>query len=85
MVQIPNVTSRLSRLLPNMVDDFSVHLSAYMSHQDSMFEAFRELKRQATKEQDRNRLSELVAQINQLLDIIEIRLAELEGRKPPFK
>ena len=43
----------------------------------------RRLKRQASKEQDPDRLSELVAQMGELLDIIEERLAELQGRKSP--
>jgi hypothetical protein len=54
-----------------------------MAPQDSMSDALRQLKRQASKEQDPDRLGELVAQINELLDIIEGRLAELQGRKPP--
>jgi hypothetical protein len=66
-----------------MVDDLPVHLLAYMAPQDSMSDALRQLKRQASKEQDPDRLGELVAQMNELLDIIEGRLAELQGRKPP--
>jgi hypothetical protein len=54
-----------------------------MSHQDSMFEAMHELKRHASKEQDPDGLGELVEQINELLDIIEKRFAELEDRKAP--
>jgi hypothetical protein len=55
-----------------------------MPHQDSMFEALRELKRQAGKEREPERLRELVAQMNELLDIIEARLAEIDSRKPPL-
>jgi hypothetical protein len=55
-----------------------------MPNQDSMFEALRELKRQAGKEREPDRLRELVAQMNELLDIIETRLAEIDGRKPPL-
>ncbi len=67
-----------------MVDDLPVHLLAYMAPQDSMSDALRQLKRLASKEQNPDRLGELVAQIKELLNIIEERLAELQAREPPF-
>ena len=45
-----------------------------------MFRALRELTEQAAKEQDPERLCQLVLGITTLLDIIERRVAEIERR-----
>lgn len=48
-----------------------------------MSQTLRELTEQAAKEQDPERLRQLVLGINTLLDIIERRVAEIEGRSWP--
>jgi hypothetical protein len=50
---------------------------------DPMSQPLRELTEQAAKEQDPERLRQLVLGINTLLDIIERRVAEIEGRSRP--
>ena len=50
---------------------------------DAMSRALRELTEQAAKEQDPGRLRQVVLGINTLLDIIERRVAEIEGRSGP--
>jgi hypothetical protein len=50
---------------------------------DPMSRTLRELIEQATKEQDPERLRKLVLGVNTLLDIIERRVAEIEGRSRP--
>ena len=48
-----------------------------------MSRVLRELTEQSAKEQDPEKLRQLVLGINTLLDIIERRVAELEGRSGP--
>ena len=48
-----------------------------------MSRTLRELTAQAAKEQDSERLRQLVLGINTLLDIIERRVGEIEGRSRP--
>jgi len=51
-----------------------------MALDDPMSRTLRELTAQAAKEQDLERLRQLVLGINTLLDIIERRVAKIEGR-----
>ena len=54
-----------------------------MTLDDPMSRTLRELIEQAAKEQDPERLRQLVLGINTLLDIIERRVAAIEGRSRP--
>jgi hypothetical protein len=54
-----------------------------MALDDPMARTLRELTEQAAKEQDPERLRQLVLGINTLLDIIERRVAEIQGRSRP--
>lgn len=50
---------------------------------DSIFEDFRRIRDEAADERDGQKLRQLVMEINGLLDVIEERLAKLEGRSGP--
>jgi len=50
---------------------------------DPMSRTVRELIEQDAKEQDPQRLRQLVLGINTLLDVIERRVAEIKGRSRP--
>jgi hypothetical protein len=50
---------------------------------DSIFEDFRRIRDEAADELDGQKLRQLILEINGLLDIIEERLAKLEGRSGP--
>jgi hypothetical protein len=54
-----------------------------MALDDPMSRTLRELTEQAAKEQDPERLRQLVLGINTLLDIIERRVAEIQGPSRP--
>lgn len=55
-----------------------------MAHSESLSKALRDLKDLIAKEQDPHNLRELVAEINTLLDMIEMQVARLEGQDPPL-
>ena len=55
-----------------------------MAHSEPLSKALRDLKRLIAKERDPQNLRELVAEINTLLDMIEMQLARLEGQEPPL-
>lgn len=54
-----------------------------MSHRDAMYQALRDLKAQAAKEQDPEELRKLIIEVNHLLDIIERQVTWLQGGNPP--
>jgi hypothetical protein len=55
-----------------------------MAHSEHLSKALHDLKGLIAKERDPQNLRELVAEINTLLDMIEMQLARLEGQDPPL-
>jgi hypothetical protein len=53
-----------------------------MSREDVVSRDLRELKEYAMAERDPKKLRDLVVEINNVLDVIEMQAAKLEGRKP---
>lgn len=49
-----------------------------MTRQDPMFAALRQVREEAAKAQDPEKLHRLILEINSLLNVIEKRLAQLE-------
>lgn len=54
-----------------------------MSDREFVSKSLHDLKELIAKEQNPHNLRELVAEINSLLDLIEIQVARIEGQKPP--
>ena len=54
-----------------------------MSDRELVSKCLHDLKKLIAKEQNPHNLRELVAEINLLLDLIEIQVARIEGQKPP--
>jgi len=54
-----------------------------MSDHELVSKSLHDLKEMIAKEQNPHNLRELVAEINSLLDLIEIQVARIEGQKPP--
>jgi hypothetical protein len=54
-----------------------------MSNRELVSKSLHDLKELIAKEQNPHNLRELVAEINSLLDLIEIQVARIEGQKPP--
>lgn len=54
-----------------------------MSDHELLSKSLHGLKELIAKEQNPHNLRELVAEINSLLDLIEIQVARIEGQKPP--
>lgn len=54
-----------------------------MSDRELVSKSLHDLKELIAKEQNPHNLRELVAEINSLLDLIEIQVARIEGQKPP--
>ena len=52
-----------------------------MSPHDVVSGALQELREYAARQQDSEKLRELVIEINGVLDVIEVQLAKLEGGK----
>jgi hypothetical protein len=55
-----------------------------VAHSETLSKALHDLKGLIAKEQDPQNLRELVAEINKLLDMIEMQVARLEGQDPPL-
>ena len=55
------------------------HKGITLSPDDVVSRALRELKEYATQEEDPEKLHELVIEINQLLDIIEIKMTKIDA------
>jgi hypothetical protein len=55
-----------------------------MAHSELLSKALRDLKDLIAKERDPQNLRELVAEINTLLDMIEMQVARLESPDPPL-
>lgn len=55
-----------------------------MAHSEPLSKALRDLKDLIARERDPHNLRELVAEINTLLDMIEMQVARLEGQTPPL-
>jgi hypothetical protein len=54
-----------------------------MSDRELVSKYLHDLKELIAKEQNPHNLRELVAEINSLLDLIELQVAKIEGQKPP--
>jgi hypothetical protein len=54
-----------------------------MSNRELVSKSLHDLKELIAKEQNPHNLRELVAEINSLLDLIELQVARIEGEKPP--
>jgi hypothetical protein len=54
-----------------------------MSNRELVSKSLQDLKELIAKEQNPHNLRELVAEINSLLDLIELQVARIEGEKPP--
>jgi hypothetical protein len=54
-----------------------------MSDRELVSKSLADLKELVGKEQNPHNLRELVAEINSLLDLIEIQVARIEGQKHP--
>jgi len=54
-----------------------------MSHNETIFNALRELRACIPQEDDRDRLRQLVIEINTLPDMIEAQAAKIEGCQAP--
>jgi hypothetical protein len=54
-----------------------------MSNRELLSKSLHDLKELIAKEQNPHNLRELVAEINSLLDLIELQVARIEGEKPP--
>jgi hypothetical protein len=54
-----------------------------MSNRELVPKSLHDLKELIAKEQNPHNLRELVAEINSLLDLIEIQVARIEGEKHP--
>lgn len=54
-----------------------------MSNRELVSKSLHDLKELIAKERNPHNLRELVAEINSLLDLIEIQGARIDGQKPP--
>jgi hypothetical protein len=54
-----------------------------MSNRELVSKSLHDLKELIAKKQNPHNLRELVAEINSLLDLIELQVARIEGEKPP--
>jgi hypothetical protein len=54
-----------------------------MSNRELVSKSLHDLKELIAKEHNPHNLRELVAEINSLLDLIELQVARIEGEKPP--